>query len=300
MLITTIIVSYNTADLTCQAIKSVIDDALKNQIEHEVIVVDNASSDNSVKKIKQLTKKFSQVRLFENKKNLGFAKANNQAIKKAKGEFIFLLNSDAQVIPGSLTRLAHALQTNQALGIVSPLLLNPDKTLQNQGGDLPSLFSVANQMFFLDDLPIIGQYLPSPQKKFLPKKSPTYMGWVAGTAMMIKSEVIDQVGFLDEKIFMYAEDVDYCWRARQQGFQIALVPEAKVIHYGSASSSSARAIEGEFLGLIYLFKKHQPSWKLSFLKLILLTGASLRVVLFAIIGQKEKSLIYKQVLDKLH
>ena len=125
------------------------------------------------------------------------------------------------------------------------------------------------------------------------------MGWVAGTAMMIKSEVIDQVGFLDEKIFMYAEDVDYCWRARQQGFQVALVPEAKIIHYGSASSSSARAIKGEFRGLIYLFQKHQPKWQTNYLKLILMIGASLRVILFAIINQPNKSLTYKKVLNDL-
>ena len=301
MLVTTIIISYNTAKLTAQAVKSVVHDARQSQIEYEVIVVDNASIDNSVEVIKKLKQQYPEIKLIQNQENLGFAKANNQAIKQAKGEYLFLLNSDTQVKPSSLLSLLQAFNQDPSLGVASAYLITPEgRPQQSQGGDLPRLVSVASQMFFLDDLPFLGRFLPSTQKRYLKLKKTKKVGWVAGTAMMIKNQVIDTVGLLDEEIFMYAEDMDFCLRARQIGFQVAIVPKAQIVHYGSASSSSARAIEGEFMGLLYLFKKHLPSWQLPLLKLVLIAGASLRVLLFAMMGKKEKSQLYKQILANLN
>ena len=301
MLITTVIVSYNTAKLTVQAVESVIADAQKSKLDHEVIVVDNASTDDSVKVIKKLQKKHPQIKLIVNKTNLGFAKANNQAIKRAKGEYLLLLNSDTEVLAGTLKYLLEVFQKIKKAGIVSAYLLKPNKTPQtSQGGDLPSLVSVFNQMLFLDDLPIIGPHLPSAQKSYPKLTQAQAVGWVPGTAMMIKNEVIDRVGLLDEAIFMYGEDVDFCWRARLADFQVFLTPKAQVIHYGSQSSSGARAIKGEFKGLVYLFRKHRPHWQLPILKAILKLGAGLRVGLFYLLGQKDKAKLYKQVFKDLN
>jgi len=298
--ISTIIISYNTKELTHQAIKSVMADAKRSRLILEVIVVDNASTDNSLTMIQQLLKQHRNIRLIANHKNVGFAKANNQAIQQAKGEFIFLLNSDTEVLPGTVRALIEDLQRNKHLGLVAAKLLNLDKTLQYQGGDLPTLGSVANQMFFLDDLPLIGKFFHSPQKKITPTCSPTYLGWVGGTALMIRHQLINEIGLLDENIFMYSEDVDYSIRAHQASWQVAIEPKAQVIHYKSASSSSTQAIKGEFTGLIYLFHKHHARWQSHLLKLILKAGATLRVLVFAIIGKKEKSATYKKILNDLN
>ncbi len=298
-MLTIIIISYNTAKLTKQAILSVIKDAETSQLEHEVIVVDNASRDNSPDVIRALQKKYPQIKLVANKKNLGFAKANNQAIKHVQGEFIFLLNSDTIVKPNTLKALTTDLKTDSKLGAVGALLIRPDGSLQNQGGDIPGFFNVLIQMLFLDDLPLIGKHLPSPQKNFYPQKSPTEIGWAPATALMLKRKVVKKVGPLDEAIFMYAEDVDYSIRIRQVGYTIAIEPQAKVIHLGSASSSSEQAVIGEFLGILYLAKKYKHPGFVSLFKFILMLGASLRIMLFYLLGQRERSRVYKHALDKI-
>ncbi len=298
-MLSTIIISYNTAALTKQTILAVIADAQKSHIDQEVIVVDNASSDHSLETIKKLRQGHQNIRLIENKKNIGFARANNQAINQAQGEFIFLLNSDTVVLPNSLHHLINDLKKDKKLGLVAAQLLNANRTVQYQGGDLPTLANIANQMFFLDDLPLIGSWFHSPQKKLIAQTSPTPVGWVGGTAVMIKRQLIEEIGLLDEAIFMYAEDIDYCFRAHRAGWRIAIEPKARVIHYGSASSSSESAIRGEFKGLIYLFKKHRPAWQLTWLKLILKIAAYLRFYLFSIV-KKNASAPYKKILSDLN
>ncbi len=320
MLLSIIIVSYNTAALTLQTIKSALnetDDSTLLKDKSEIIVVDNASNDNSVADIK---KTFPQVRVLANPENLGFAKANNQGIKIAQGKYILLLNSDTLIKSGALKTMVTTLAQNQIddttsalsyadkvtdrLGILSSQLLNPDGTLQPQGGSLPNLFTLASHMLMVDDLPILGKWLPTTQETGLRFKVQTAQlikkDWVAGTAVLIRREVFDEIGLLDENIFMYGEDIEFCLRARAHQWDIAIQNNAQIMHYGSASSTSAHAIMGELKAYLYIWAKHYPAWQLPIVKILLIIGCYLRILVFGTMKRdSSRASIYKHFLSNL-
>ncbi len=325
MLLSIIIVSYNTKNLTIQALKSVffqLQTSPKLAKQTEIIVVDNHSTDGSTTAISQLSHTTKiKTTLIKNKENVGFARANNQAIKKSKGNFVFLLNSDTKLQKNCLKYLINTFaqyQDNEVtaslsstqkkidkLAIVAASLLNPDGTNQPQGGSYPTLLTVFSQMFFLDDIPFFGKFFPSTQHTGLSqrraKKSNQLIkqAWVGATAMMIKKSVLNKIGLLDKNIFMYAEDMELCLRAQNHHYDIVINPKAKVIHYGSASSSQKNAVVGEIKGLIYLWGKHKPNWQMSILKTILQLGCLLRIILFSLIGQQKKVKIYQECLKQI-
>ncbi|MBD3279710.1 MAG: glycosyltransferase [Candidatus Pacebacteria bacterium] len=325
MLLSIIIISYNTQELTLACLQSVLQ-ALKtdNKLQNstEIIVVDNHSHDGSSKAIEKLLTNQPVKHLFlQNQQNLGFAQANNQAIKKAQGQYLLLLNSDTLVKKTALTTLIntfkdHPLQDTTAnldyqqgkldrLGILTPLLLNPDQSVQPQGGNLPNLISLFFHMTLLDDLPIIGQFLPSTQhtgkniNKITPDQADLIQkDWIGGTAMMIRKLVVAEIGPLDPNIFMYGEDMEFCLRAKKHHWDIALCPQAQVVHYGSGSSSNHQAVLGEFKGFVYIWSKHRPAWELPWAKKLLKLGAKLRQFLFGtILNNQEKARLYQQVLS---
>lgn len=314
--ISTIIISYNTADLTVQAIQTTLDNYHQDKLDGEVIVVDNASSDNSVEVLK---KKFGKkIALIESKQNLGFAGANNLAITKARGEFYFLLNSDTILKPHAIKNLlsvfadfpsdyrTQQLQASKDLldrvGIVSGKLLNPDGSTQPQGGALPTLANLIS--WWLWPLPSDMPLFPTAQKYHI--EDLLYFdqlhnqGWLGGTALLIKKAVIEEIGNLDENIFMYAEDVEFCWRAHKHHWDVVYTPSAEIVHLGSASSSNLNARVGEIRGLKYTLAKHQPKWKYQASLLILRLGAYLRWLLFGIIfNDVQKKRTYKTILEIL-
>lgn len=317
-----VIVSYNTVDLTIACIKSIYNNGMLkqtqilNQVQDsfptrarssdqhdgkglslELIIVDNASQDDSVKTVKQLMQNQSIIKnwqVIENKNNVGFAQANNQAIKVAQGEYILLLNSDTVVQPKAIENLLKfAQKSDPSIGLIASSLLNPDGTYQPQGGSFPSLPTLAIQQFFLDDLPLIGRFLPSLQYRYRPAEDVQNVDWVGGTALLIKRSVIDKIGLLDKSIFMYAEDIDYCYRARQAGFRATIYHQSQITHLGSGSSSSANAIQGEVRGVLSFFKKYRSAWQLPISKVIIWSGSLFRQLLFEWLGQPERARIYQ-------
>ena len=334
-LLSAIIVSYNTKDLTIQALTSLLKEIKSSDLlkkKSEILVVDNHSQDGSIQAIKQFfhQAKFRDYQLIVNKKNLGFARANNQALKQAQGQYLLLLNSDTIVQPGAIDTLVKtfiqhpdqlATATTQDsdemvdyLGILSPTLLNADGSLQPQGGSQISLRAIFNQMFFLDDLPVIGRYLPSTQQtgrsqqlnqqQLLDKQRQQtqliYKAWVSGAAMMIRKAVIDQIGYLDKNIFMYGEDQEFCLRARNHHFDIAVHPHAEVVHLGSASSSSEQAIVGEFKSYQYIWQKHFPAYQQRLLRWILRAGARFRMLIYRLTGNQRQATIYREALAAIN
>jgi GT2 family glycosyltransferase len=307
-LLSIIIVSYNTSDLTVQTITSVKSSLEKSDLSEntEIFVVDNNSSDDSIRKIKPFQKKLNDFKLIENKDNKGFSGANNQAAKIAQGEYLLLLNSDTIVQRKALENLLKGAKKNN-FEIAASRLLNQDHTVQPQGGNLPSLITLFNHMFFLDDLPLIGKYFPTTQKTGLNhtinkkikgsnKIEAKNTDWVGGTAMLISHKLWDKIGPLDEKIFMYGEDIELCLRAKKSGAKIGIITSSLIVHLGSASSSSKNALLGELKGYKYIWKKHKPSWQLPLLKIILVSGVILRIVLFGMILRKPKGKVYLDAL----
>lgn len=325
MKLSIIIVSYNTAQLTTQCLAAVLLslESFPGLLEAtEVIVVDNNSSDNSVAAIKDFSKTHPklQLRLLPQQTNLGFGRANNIGIAKSSGELLLFLNSDTvcqvQSIPLLLEAFqAHPLQQPTAdlssyrhkldrLGVVSAQLLNVDGSMQPQGGSFPTLVSLACHMLMLDDLPLVGRWLPSTQhtgrRQTTPQSRMYQQDWVAATAMMVRRALIDEVGHFDPDIFMYGEDVELCIRSRNHHWDIAIEPSALVMHYGSASSSSATAITGELMSYLYIWRKHKPHWQRPYAKGLLLLGCQLRSWLFGTILQnQEKAKIYQAAIKEV-
>jgi GT2 family glycosyltransferase len=252
MLLSIIIISYNTKELLEQCLESIRNSfqnkdkisnsksqiSSKSQIPNqqlspdnvEVIVVDNNSSDGSQEYLKQLTVKNSRlkVKTIFNDDNVGFARAVNQGIRKAEGKYILLLNSDIRVLSGSIEKLIEIIEKKKDAGLAAPKLFCKDgRTSQASCYNQPTI-KRAFQEYWLKKEGVFEKYLPR-------GGHPTAVEAVVGAAMLIPKTTIDLVGYLSEKFFMYYEDLEFCRRLKKAGLKVYYVPRAKMIHHHGAS-----------------------------------------------------------------
>jgi len=290
-----IIISYNTKDYLKKCLTSVDEDLSQSTIKAEIIVVDNDSQDNSVKMVET---KFPKVKLIKSKTNLGFGKANNLGAAKAKGKYLLFLNSDTQVGKNALSNMLSLAKDNNT-DISSCRLLNTDGSIQPQGGFLPRLTNLALWMLFIDDIPLINRLFKRYQESRISFfESDQHMGWLSGTALLVKRISWQKLGGFDENIFMYGEDVDFCYQAKKRHMIIQYFNQPQITHHGQKSGSSEGAVLGEYKGLLYVFKKHKSAWEMLFLKLLLKTGAILRIIIFGIIrADVQKKKIYQKAFN---
>lgn len=289
-----IIVNFNTKLLLLKALDSVYKQKVSFNLK--VIVVDNASLDDSVEALK---KEFPQVELIESPSNVGFAAGNNLALAKIKAEYYLLLNSDTVVLPGCLDRLMTVAKMNQ-YALLGCKLLNEDQSLQPSAGFLPTPRPLLLWLSGIDDIvTLLGISTASYHLQKPAFYQGTHeVGWVAGTALLISSEVLSKIGSLDGSIFMYAEDVEYCWRAREAGFKVGFTDQAQIIHLGGGSSPSPKLSQwkGEFKGLLYLYSKFYGQFAVDILRVLMYIFIALRMVIFFLLGKKEISKTYAQVI----
>lgn len=225
-----IIVNWNTGDLLLECIQS-IKETVKNH-EYELFVVDNASTDSSLKNVER---NHSEIIILKNQKNLGFAKGNNQALPRCQGRFILLLNPDTVLIDDAVDRMCGYLDAHPSTGVIGPRLLNDDGSHQpSTAGSFPTLSIIINEAFGLTKLfpkfsSTRGLYIRSEENKSLG------VDWVSGACLMIRSEIIKKVGMLNEGFHLYYEDQEWCYRIKKSGYKITFNPQAKVVHYGNQS-----------------------------------------------------------------
>lgn len=212
-----IIVNYNTADEIEKCLTSAFSSQLSDH-SLEVIVVDNNSSDNSIKVIER----FAQVKLIQNKENLGFAKANNIGARLATGDFLFFLNPDTQVKKDTISNLLEFSKKNLN-AIVSPKILNPDGSIQGSCYNLPTILGAIKEYW----LGKKGAY-----EKFAPVGvQPLKVEAIVGAAMFMPRKIFEKLGGFDERFFLYYEDLDFCRRAAKLKIPVYFLPQAKVIHF---------------------------------------------------------------------
>lgn len=288
-----IVLSYNTRKLLLECLKSIYKS--KPSVNFEVVVVDNFSTDSSVEAVK---KYYPRAKIIVNKKNLGFSAGNNVALKVAKAKYILLLNSDTLVRENALNNLL-AFAKNSPYGIVSCKLLNPEGSFQPNAGDLPTFFPVFTWLSGLDDILPIN--LPSFHKKYAGYYYPRQVGWVSGTAMLITKETLAKVGLFDERLFMYAEDCEYCLRASKAGIKVGWTNQASIMHLGGASSKEPRFSQwlGEFKGLLYIYQKHFGALARFLLKLMIYFFIIIRYVCFSLVNKRDAAKIYGKILFTL-
>lgn len=297
MYLSIIIPSFNTKRLLENCLKSIYQST--REISFEIIIVDNNSPYDIRKQISQFKKrnKVKNIVLICNRKNFGYAKANNLGIRKAKGNYLLFLNSDTLILDRAIEKTLEYMEKHQEVDIVGCQLLNKDKSIQPSGGFLPNIGRIFYQMFFLDDLPLLNNFLQPYQVNNgnFYKKS-RFLGWVSGAFFLTKKKVIKSLKGFDPDFFMYAEEVDFCYRAKLAGFKTFYYHQAKIIHYkgGGNKNSMERAILGEYMGLLKFFKKHYHFWQIKFLKFLLKSGALLRIIIFGILKKDKLKKIYEK------
>jgi N-acetylglucosaminyl-diphospho-decaprenol L-rhamnosyltransferase len=226
--ISIIILNWNTCGMLADCLNSVI--GATENLDVEIIVVDNASTDGSQAMVRG---KFPHVRLIANRENVGFARGNNQALAVCQGRYALLINSDAFAQPGSVQALVHLADAQPRAGIVGARVLNPDNSFQESYAPFPNLWREFLILSGIGRL-LYGRHYPSHGSE--EDKGPQIADYVAGVCLLVRREAFEDVGGLDEGYFMYAEDVDWCYAMREGGWQVWYQPTATVIHLGGGSS----------------------------------------------------------------
>jgi len=226
-----IIVNYNVKQLLRGCLCSIYRST--KGINLEIIIVDNNSTDGSVE---MLRKEFPGVRLIENQENLGFAKATNQGLRESRGRYVLLLNPDTAVLSGALDKMVEFMEVNSQAGALGCKLLYPDGNLQRSCRSFPTLVTA----FFEDT----GLEKFFPKNKLVARYKMGYWDYndvrevdqPMGSALMIRREVFEDVGLLDERFYMFFEEVDLCFRVKKRGWKIYFTPSVEIVHYGGQSS----------------------------------------------------------------
>jgi GT2 family glycosyltransferase len=273
--ISIVIVNWNTQELLAQCLESVSDEINRlHPLRVETLVVDNASTDGSVQMIRE---RFPWVTLIENQTNVGFARANNQAILKSTGSYVLLLNPDTEVKPGAFEAMVRFLEANPQAGGVGARLLNPDGTLQVSCYQVPTLPRELWRMFHLDALRPYGVYRMTDWDLDTARK----VDIIQGACLIIREEALSQVGLLDEKYFIYSEEVDLCHRLCQAGWPLYWVPQAEVIHYGGQSTQqvAAKMFLQLYQAKVVFFRKHYGRRTTQAYKLLLLIATLTRLLI---------------------
>jgi len=257
MTLSIIIVNWNTKQLLNNCLRSIYENAKK--IDFEIIVIDNASSDNSVKMVKE---QFPQVTLIENHKNLGFAKANNQGLKVAKGKYILFLNSDTQVISNAIEIMVDFMEKNPNIGASGCKLLYPNAKLQHSCRMFPNfcvyLLITLGIRHLIPNAKIFRRYLMLDWDYNEIREVDQLMG----AFIMTSRKVINRIGGFDERFWMYFEEVDFCYRVKKANWRIVFNPRAKIIHYLSQSGKQwtrFKKTKEAQISMRKYFKKHH-SW----------------------------------------
>ena len=240
MKLSIIVVNYKTKDITLNCLRSL--DKFPYSGKFEVLLVDNGSHDGSVKVFKNFKPKKYLLKIIENRNNLGFSKANNIGIKKSKGEYVLLLNSDTITTKNAIDGLVSFAQERKDAGVVVPRLLNVDKSVQGSVFRKPTLVRTIKQ-YWLQQKGLLDKYAPKASK-------PVEVEVAVGAAFLITPEARKKVGLLNEKYFMFFEDFDYCRKVRNAGLKIYYLPHSKIIHLHGKSGEKLSQNKDQWKRLI--------------------------------------------------
>lgn len=281
--VSVIIVNWNTADTLVECLRSVEQEAAR--VALDVFVVDNASSDDSVASVQR---DFPQATLIVNVQNVGFAAANNQALRLAQGRYLLLLNPDTVVRPGALRTLADVMDAHPEAGFAGPHLLNADGSTQPSARPLPTVWSELRAIVAVGHARGAERDLGRSGASTRPQE----VGWVSGACLLIRQETVQRIGLLDEEFFLYFEETDWCTRARRQGWKGFYVPQADVVHHGMASTAGRVEpvlVRAYFNSRMHYFRKHDGPLTCLVLRGALLASSLAKLIVLAALGVVRRS-----------
>jgi len=254
MVLSIIIVSWNVCDYLVDCIESI----LKNcrRLQYEIIVVDNAGTDGTVDFIKE---KYPHIALISNTKNMGFAYANNQGIRRAKGKYLLFLNPDTIIKPDAVEKMLTFLEQNKGVGAVGPRLLNKDLTIQHSVRTFPTFRGALYRHTILRYFGLFKNHHETWRMKDFRSDRLTDVDLLMGAAILAEKDLVLKMGGFDERFFMYYEEADFCYRIKKAGYRIVFFPDASIIHLGGKSARQVpfRKKIMAIRSLLMFFGKHR-------------------------------------------
>jgi len=311
IILSIIILSYNTKELTRRCIESLVQQ-YKEELENgeiEIIVVDNGSKDGTIEILKSIrlaqdpefiegqvqndkrdsgssTRMTRKITIIQNEKNLGFAKGCNIGSKKSKGKYILFLNSDTETLDRGFLKMTEFLDANSTIGILGGKLLNPDSSPQPSAGKFYTLF---NLFLMLTGMEVFLGIRKSPN-------TISKVDWVSGGCMMVKKSLFEKLSGFDENFFMYIEDMEMCFRANKLGSATYFYPDVKVLHKELGSSSRSFAIINIYKGILHFYAKHKNYFQYVTAKAMLIVKAKIATVIGIITGNSSLINTYSEAI----
>ncbi len=275
-----IIVNTNEGHVLVPCLRSVIQQT--RDISYEVIVVDNASTDGSAE---ILAAEFPSVRVIRNSSNLGFAASNNRGIQIARGNFVLLLNPDTEILDGGLQKTVAFMIEHPKAGIVGCKLFYADGKVQHSVRAFPTPWNIFCEASFLylvfPKSHLFGQY----HMTWFDYSTTEAVDWVSGAYFMIRREVIDRLGGLDERFFLYSEELEYCYRTRQLGYTVVFYPGAAIVHHwGGPRTKNKRLIFWGHHSQVLYIKKHFRGLRRFSMLALKYAEVAIRVPVYAVAG----------------
>lgn len=273
--VSVIVANWNLKNMLRDCLVSV--EKHSGEIVTELIVVDNASSDGSARMV---ASEFPEALLIRNSKNAGFSRASNQGIRAASGKYLFLLNNDALLSEDALATMAAFLDSHADVGICGPRVINEDGSLQFRSrGRYPSITTAMVHFFIPQKWQrygslVFGIYDNSEVD------APVPIDWVSGCALMARRQAVESVGMLDANVFMYCEDVDWCYRMHKAGWKVFYIPDAEVMHYGGQSmrQQKGKVVAAHAKGLVSYYEKYHGPLATNAFRFVLLFGYGLKAL----------------------
>lgn len=279
--ISVIIVNLNTRELLDACLASV--ERERSVLSLEVIVIDNGSSDGSVGMVES---KYPATILLRNSRNQGFARPNNDGLRRARGRHLLLLNSDTVVRPGALGRLLACLESHPDAGACGPRLVYPDGRLQYSAKGFPTLWTHVCDMSGLDRLFPRTALFGSGELRMFDYDRPGTADHLMAAAFLVRRETYEKVGPLDERFAIYYNDMDWCYRMVHAGWKIWYVPDALVEHH---LGKTVGAVNKQFTfftmlynNVMFFYQKHYGRGSVIIYRLVLAAGFSVRTVVWTI------------------
>lgn len=283
-----VIISYNTAQITKETIESIYTSlSERDKKTFEVIVLDNASSDDSIAVLEKMQIAHPNLKLIRSDKNLGFSNGNNRAIEQSEGKYVLFLNSDIIVLADAIEKLLIFYKKDEKnIQFAGGKLLNRDNTPQASCGPFYTPAIVFGALFLRGDYWGLTRSSPTTVKK---------VDWVSGACILTTAALFKEMGGFDKEIFMYMEEIDLLYRAAKKGYQTWFCPDAQFIHLGSASSGGTTfPILQVYNGFLYFYKKHYSRNYVRILRLMLQLKAQIALLMGKITGNTYLKTTYEQ------
>ena len=241
MKLSIVIVNYKTPALLKLCINSIQESS--QNLKPEIIVVDSQSQEETQEMLRE---DFPDVSFFPFEENVGYSRAVNLGLKKSSGQYILVLNADIISFEGTISKMVNFMENHSQVGMIGPQLINFNNTVQDSCYQFITPKTILYRRTFLGRLPFAKKTLRNFLMKDWDHQSTKQVDWLLGAALMVRRAALDKIGLMDERFFLYCEDVDWSRRFWEKGYQVVYFPEAKMAHYHRRLSADRKGILGIF------------------------------------------------------